>query len=74
LVPPVVPVTFTANVQDVEAARLAPVKLMLPDPAVAVMVPPPQLPTRPLGVETTRPAGKTSVKPTPVSVVVVLLF
>src|SRR6266700_4974628 len=74
LVPPVVPVTFIANVQDVAAARLAPVRLMLPAPAVAVMVPPPQLPTRPLGVETTRPAGRVAVNPTPVSVVPVLLF
>src|SRR5712675_2017136 len=30
LVPPVVPVTFTAKVQDVEAARLAPVRLTEP--------------------------------------------
>ena len=38
------------------------------------MVPPPQEPVSPFGVETTRPAGSVSLKPTPVSVVVVLLF
>src|SRR6478609_5963882 len=38
------------------------------------MVPPPQEPVRPLGVEITRPAGSVSLKPTPVSVVPVLLF
>jgi hypothetical protein len=36
---------------------------------VAVMVPPPQLPVRPFGVDTTRPAGRVSVKPTPVRAV-----
>jgi hypothetical protein len=38
------------------------------------MVPPPQLPVRPLGVEIMRPAGRVSLKPTPVIVVVVLVF
>src|ERR1035437_3956560 len=38
------------------------------------MVPPPQLPVRPFGVETTNPPGRVSLKPTPVRVVVVLLF
>lgn len=41
---------------------------------MAVIVPPPQVPVRPLGVEITRPAGRVSLKPTPVSVVVALLF
>jgi hypothetical protein len=41
---------------------------------VAVIVPPPQLPVKPLGVETTKPAGNVSLKPIPPSVVVVLLF
>ena len=39
-----------------------------------MIVPPPQVPVRPLGVEITRPAGRVSLKPTPVSVVVALLF
>ena len=72
--PAAVPVTFTANVQDELAARLAPERLMTFVACVAVIVPPPQLPVRPFGVETTKPAGSVSEKPTPVSVVVVLLF
>src|SRR6266550_3212246 len=68
-VPAVVPVTFTLKVHDALATSVATVKLMLPDPATAVIVPPPQLPVSPFGVETTRPAGNVSVKPTPVNVV-----
>ena len=74
LIPAVVAVTFTEKVHEVEAARLAPVRLMTPVACVAVIVPPPQEPVRPFGVEITRPAGSVSLKPTPVSVVVVLLF
>jgi hypothetical protein len=65
--PTVVPVTFTAKVQNAPAAKLAPNRLTLADPAVAVMPPPPQDPVTPLGVATIRPAGKVSVKPTPLS-------
>ena len=68
-VPNVVPVTLTLKVHEALEASVVPAKLMLPDPAVAVIVPPPQLPVRLLGVETARPAGKVSVKPTPVNVV-----
>ena len=68
------PVTFTAKVHEVLDARLAPVKLITFVACVAVIVPPPQLPVRPFGVESTRPAGSVSLKTTPVSVVVVLLF
>jgi hypothetical protein len=68
------PVTFTEKVQDVAAARLAPDRLMVLVPAVAEIVPPPQVPVRPLGVESTKPAGRVSVKPIPVSVVTVLGF
>lgn len=39
-----------------------------------MIVPPPQVPVRPLGVEITKPAGSVSLKPTPVSATVVLLF
>ena len=42
--------------------------------AAAVINPAPQLPLKPLGVATTRPAGNVSVKPTPESGSVVLLF
>jgi hypothetical protein len=69
-----VPVTFTENVHEVLCASVAPVRLITLVACVAVIVPPPQLPTRPLGVETTKPAGNVSLNPTPVSVVVVLLF
>jgi hypothetical protein len=48
---------------------LPPVNDTLPDPAVAVAVPP-QVLLSPLGVATTRLAGKVSVNPTPVSATV----
>jgi hypothetical protein len=67
-----VPVTFTEKVHELVAAKLAPDKLT--DPAVVAIVPPPQLPVRPFGADTVNPAGRLSVKATPVSVVVVLLF
>src|SRR5437899_1730407 len=69
--PAVVPATFTLKVHDALAANVAPARLTLPEPAVAVMVPPPQLPVRPFGVATTRPAGRLSVNATPVSATVV---
>src|SRR5258708_9211357 len=47
-------------------AMVPPVSEMLPEPATAVAVPP-QVLVRPLGVATTRPAGRGSVKATPVS-------
>ncbi len=72
--PAAVPVTFTEKVQELLAARVAPERLITFVAWVAVIVPLPQEPVRPFGVETTRPAGKVSLKPTPVSVVVVLLF
>ena len=51
-------------------ARVAPERLTLPEPATAVIVPPPQVPVRPFGVATTRPAGRVSVNATPVSEIV----
>jgi hypothetical protein len=74
LVPAVLPVTFTENVQEEDAAMVPPERLTTPEPAVAVTVPLPQVPVRPFGVETTRPAGSVSLKATPLSAVVVLLF
>jgi hypothetical protein len=65
--PVVVPVTLTENVQEAPAAKVAPERVTLPDPAPAVIVPPPQLPVTPLGVDTNRPAASVSVKLTPVS-------
>jgi len=67
--PAAVPVTFTENVQELFAAMVPPVRLIILVPAVAVIVPLPQEPISPLGVETTRPAGSVSVNATPVSAV-----
>jgi hypothetical protein len=72
--PAAVPITFTAKLQDVPAPSVEPVRLTLADPAVAEIVPPPQLPVSPLGVETIRPAGSVSVKPTPLKEVPELGF
>src|SRR5260370_4198 len=60
-----VPVTFTWNVQLPPTARVAVARLTVVEPAVAVIVPLPQEPDNPLGVATTRPAGRLSVNPTP---------
>src|SRR6478609_8179946 len=72
--PAAMPVTFTENVQLLFAAMVPPLRLMTFVPCVAVIVPPPQVPVRPFGVEITSPAGNVSLKPTPVRLVVVLLF
>ena len=65
--PIAVPVTFTEKVHDAPAVRVAPAKLMLFEPSVAVMVPASHEPARPLGVETINPDGSVSVKERPVS-------
>jgi hypothetical protein len=70
LSPDVVPVTFTENVHEPLVARVAPARLTVPEPAVAVIVPPPQVPLNPFGVATTNPVGRLSVKATPVSATV----
>src|ERR1051325_10333523 len=72
--PAVVPVTFTEKVQDVVAARVAPVSVIRFVPAAAVIVPPPQVPLNPGGVETTRPPGSVSLNPIPVNPDAVLPF
>src|ERR1035437_9865196 len=64
-VPSELPVTFTLKVQEPLDASVALAKLTAPDPAVAVIVPLPQLPVTPFGVETTRPAGNGSGKARP---------
>ena len=66
-VPSEVTFTVTLKVHEALAASVAPDRVTDPDPAVAVMVPPPQEPVNPFGVETMRPEGKVSVKATPVS-------
>jgi hypothetical protein len=72
--PAEVPVTFTENVQDALAASVAPDRLIPFVPCVAVMVPLPQLPVSPFGVETSNPAGNVSLNATPLSETVVLLL
>src|ERR1043166_6208509 len=64
--PACTPVTFRLIVHEPFAASDPPVRLIEPDPAAAVVVPP-QLLVRPFGVATTRPAGSVSLKVTPVS-------
>ena len=64
--PAVVPCTLTETVQLALAAKVPAERLMLPEPATAVTVPL-QVLFNPLGVATTRPAGKLSVKATPLS-------
>ena len=66
--PAVLPVTLTERVHDSPAGRLTPVTLTLEEPAAAVAVPPQELTI--LGVAaTTSPAGRVSVKLTPLNVV-----
>ena len=71
-VPAAIPVTFTENVQEPLAAIVPPFRLITLVPAVAVIVPAPHVPVRPFGVEITRPAGRVSLKATPVSATVAL--
>ncbi len=66
-----IPVTLAVIEHEAPEARLPPLQLMTDEPAAAVTVPS-QVVDSPLGVATTRPAGKLSVNPTPVSVVDVL--
>ena len=72
--PATVPVTFTKKVHELFGASVAPVRLTLPEPAVATITPPPHEPESPFGVETTSPAGRLSVKAIPVNVVAALGF
>jgi len=57
-----VAVTFAEKVQDAPPASVAPDRLMIFDPATAVIVPLQVPALRPFGVETTNPAGSVSVK------------
>src|SRR5438046_3025590 len=71
--PAVVPCTFTETVHEALVARVPADRLTEPEPATAVAVPP-QVLLRPFGVATTRPAGKLSVKATPVRATLVFGF
>jgi hypothetical protein len=64
LTPAVVPVTSAASVHDAFALTVPPDKLMVPDPAVAVAVPP-HVFVNPFGDDTTNPDGRLSVNATP---------
>ena len=65
LAPAVVPVTFTLSVQLLLIGSVPPARVMLPEAAVAVGVPP-QVFANPFGVAITRPVGRASLKATPV--------
>src|SRR6201999_685962 len=71
--PAVVPCTLTETVQEPLEGSVPAERLTLPDPAVAVAVPP-QVLLIPLGVATTNPAGKLSVNASPVSARLVFGF
>jgi len=66
--PAVVPVTFTDTMQLALDDTVPPDKLTEPDPLTAVAVPP-QVLFKFAGEATTRPAGRLSVKPIPVSAI-----
>jgi hypothetical protein len=65
------PTTFTEKLHDALGFRLAPDKLTLFVPSTAVIVPP-HVPVKPLGVASTSPAGKLSLKAIPFRVVALL--
>ena len=65
--PAVAPTTFTVKVHEVAVASVAPDRLTLAEPLAAVIVPPPHVPVKPLGDDTVSPDGKASVKPIPLS-------
>src|SRR5437763_836688 len=70
--PAAMPVTFTERLHEALGLRLAPERLTLLVPSTAVMVPPPQVPLKLLGVASTSPAGNVSVKAIPFRVVALL--
>jgi hypothetical protein len=72
LCPPLVPTTFTENVQEPPAAIVPPERLTTekPETVPVVMVPAPHDPVSPFGVATVRPAGNVSPNPTPVNATV----
>jgi hypothetical protein len=72
LCPPLVPTTFTENVQEPPAAIVPPERLTTekPETVPVVIVPEPHDPVSPFVFGTARPAGSVSPKPTPVSATV----
>jgi hypothetical protein len=71
--PAVVPWTLTESVQEALAANVPAERLIEPDPATAVAVPPHVLLRFGVGA-TTNPAGRLSVKATPVNATLVFGF
>jgi hypothetical protein len=65
-VPEATPVTFTEKMQDPFAASVPPERLMTLVPAVAV-IDPVHVVLKPLGVDTTSPAGRVSLNEIPVN-------
>ena len=61
-VPAAIPTTVSENAQEEPPAIAAPDRAIELEPAVAVIVPPPHDPFRPLGVATRKPAGSVSTK------------
>ncbi len=61
-VPAAIPTTFSENVQEEPPAIAAPDRAIELEPSMAVIVPPPHDPLRPLGVATRKPAGSVSTK------------
>jgi hypothetical protein len=72
--PAAMPVTFTLKLHEPLCAIVEPARVTTFVACVAVIVPPPHVPVRPLGVETTRPAGSVSVNAMAARLCVVLLF
>ena len=68
------PVTVIEKLQVALGASVAPARLADEEPALAVIVPPPHVPTRPLGVATTKPAGSASVNPIALKAIVAFAF
>jgi hypothetical protein len=66
LAPELVPVTVKENVQEALAAKVAPERDTLPEPATAVIVPLGQEPVSPFGDAKTTPEGSVLLKATPV--------
>lgn len=59
---------MTEKVHEAPGASVAAARLTVPDPAAAAIVPPPQVPVRPLGVATLICAGRLSVNAIPLRV------
>ncbi len=63
--PAAVAVTLMLKVHEEFVASVAPANEAFPDPATAVIVPPPQVPVNPFGVATTNPTEKCPQTPLP---------